>query len=184
MFRSASVMVAVVALTLFLPSTGAAQLTELVSGKKFEGEMGEKNTTGALVLNPRSSSGSDPTPYGLKFFVTLKARQSITIFATGDGKGRKLALTVWDPTMKLRELSPSYGVKAAQLTAEEVAANGKYTIAVGSDEIGTFTVKVVVHSDDEAGRKQLEDTIKQLEKELEEAKKLLKGLSAKPSEKP
>jgi hypothetical protein len=176
MFRTAFVIVTVLAVTRFLPCSSAAPPTELVPGEKFEGEIGGK------LVNVLTSENVVVAFFLAEVPVTLKAGQGITFSVTVVGKGRQVVLNLMDPTGKVIEKS-SVGKKSISLTAEEVSASGKYKLVVASDLIGPFTLRTSTQSSPKLDREAIEKRIKELKKELADLEAQLKGSSAKPIDK-
>lgn len=124
---------------LLLAAPTAARATDppdLPPGKKLEGEL-----AGELVYHNHQPFLS-VNAYSTEFAVTLKAGSKITASVTVLGKGRRVTLYLKDPTGKFLAC-PARGANVGSntLVVEEVAASGKYTLVIVSEQIGAFTVK-------------------------------------------
>lgn len=167
MYRTMRVMMALFALGLVISSLTAQQSGGLNLGEKLEGEL-TANSKKILVAQ-------NDWHFSTEMLVSLKAGQSISISATVIGKDRLVTLFLADPTGKNLANSRSTG-KTGQLNFEEVSATGKYTIMVGSNLIGPFTLRVTDPSNADGDIKALETRIEQLRKELAAAESKLKAL--------
>jgi RNA polymerase sigma factor (sigma-70 family) len=151
---------------------------ELKPGADFKGELG--------LSSPRKmySTGRRDDPvlwgYAAEVPVTLKAGQSVTVSATVVGKDRDVGVALIDPAGRVAGTIQESVPFPARLTVEEVNANGKYTVAVVSSQIGPFTVRVTGPSDEESDAKKLEEQVKQLRQELTEVEARLKALKVRP----
>ncbi len=148
-------------------AAGASRGPELRSGQKFEGEIDEKSNRG----NP----GGEGHLYGYRALVpvTLRAGQDVTASAGVVGARRTVGLMLKDPTGKIlgsSKMEPG----AARIKVEQVNANGKYTIELYSDLIGPYTLWVA-DTADELDRKELQEKISRLEKELAALRERLKA---------
>jgi len=174
MFRTVTAVVAVVAAALIGPPTRADEEAIKV-GEKFEGELTEMKGYPHWPGYVDTFAG-----YAAEVPISLKAGQKLSITATVIGKGRKVSVCLLDPTRKIVAASArSTAVKSVQLTAEEVNATGRYTIAVISDQIGAFTVQTAGPSAEKLDEKALEDKIRQLKQDLKKAEDQLEALRKK-----
>jgi hypothetical protein len=159
-----STMLFLLAVFIFSAALAPAHAGGLKRGVPFEGELLPSHK-----INNR---------YTTEIPVLLKGGQSISIVATVVGKDRQAFRWLRDPAGAYIAQSDST-VKTAKLECEEVNAQGKYTIVIGSDRIGPFTVRATDPKDMDGDIKSLEATVERLEKELATARAKLKALKEK-----
>jgi hypothetical protein len=194
MFRTLSAILTVVAGALLVPATPAAPPAGLKLGEEFKGKIGGQAQIGfPLGTNlKRADRGPEfiPNAFGPMLWqkaytsevpVTLKEGQAIDISVTVTGVDRRVFVKLLDPAGKQIANSDDVPVKTVRLAVEEVAASGKYTIVVASDQIGGFTLRAKSGSEGEDDVEKLKEKIKQREEELAELKAKLKALEGKRS---
>jgi hypothetical protein len=174
MFRA---MISAAVVSVVMSTSQAAHAdTNIIIGKKFEGELTLPQTRISNVDEFRNTA----LGYATQLTVALKAGQEILITAQVVGKERKVGILLEDPA-GARVVYTNFKEQRVVLSAEEVSATGKYKITVISDRIGPFTLKATdpaKDDEDSADVLALEETVKRLRKELEEAEAKLKA--AKP----
>jgi hypothetical protein len=149
----------------------ASSQTGLRLGEKFEGELkGEKKPVKGFSDNRAVRAYTAEIP------VTLKAGQKLFLTVTVAGKTRLVGVALRDPSGALVE-KKDFEKKSIQLEIEEVSASGKCHIVVLSDQIGAFTLRATGPAE-KLDAKALREKIKRLERELEEARDLLKKAEA------
>jgi hypothetical protein len=176
MFRTTAVVVLIFGLVL---ATGSRAEDEraLTPGEKSEGE---------IVGQEKAYIGADPggtigagTPLALhqaNLKVKLKAGQAVSIKGTVVGKGRKIQLVLRDKTGKTIAATPLV-VKSTILKMEELPSTGNYTVVVGSDQVGAFTV--VASVEEELSESQIVAKIEALKEELKFWEAKLKEIQSK-----
>ncbi len=179
MFRTIWVVVVLI-FGLVLATGSRADEPTLDPGKKYDGELGgEAKPIYGVITDGKVGNPNNFYTIGLHqadLKVKLKAGQAVSIKGTVLGVDRKVQLALRDKTGKVVAGSP-LGVKSTILKMKELPSTGNYTVVVGSDQVGAFTV--VVSVEEELSEKDLEAKIEALEQELKSLKSKLKEIRSK-----
>ena len=180
MSRIAYLIVVATATTFLLPAVSFAQKVGIRLGETFEGEIpatAERHKTQGKNA-PRTVVHTDVP-------VTLKAGQSFSAQVTVSGSKRKVALALNDPAGKRIVRIDEFLDTSSELTFE-ASVSGTFKIAVISDQVGAFKLRVVRVGGDgdvEPDAQALEAKIQQLKQELSETEAKLDALKKKSASK-
>lgn len=155
----------------------------LQPGKKFETELTEKMAyqQGHAKFLPNNFNLIQGDGYLIVVPVKLKAGQSFEITANVTGDGRKVHISLLDPTGKPTAASETQ--KSTQsLKMKNVSATGTYGVLVWSNQIGKFDVIAEFDEPEVLTLAEAKAKVERLKKELAAAEAELKALETKKPE--
>jgi hypothetical protein len=187
MLRGTVFIVLAAAIAAFVSPTGSAQPKGIDPGKPVVGDLGgqTRQLSYKMVDAPNGGTGA---VHAAEHRIKLKKGDTLTAQVTGLGTDRVVGIFVTDTDNK-RIDSKGYAfadIKSYTLPELEVAATGFYTIYVFSETKGGYTLTVGSSQEELTGKvtkKDLEDKIARLKKELKAAEEALEALEKKEKEK-
>jgi hypothetical protein len=191
MMKSRCIGASLLAVALLVLSAAQAQTSKGIKlGEDFEGEVGGQkyhigspgNYAAAKFRTKDLGWANGEKGFLSEVPVNLKAGQKLVISVTVRGTDRRVSLVLADKSGEVVAFSKAPVKRSAQLAVEEVNATGPHVVAVISDRIGAFTLRVDAPSDkggDKLDEKELKARIKKLKKELAELEEKLEALQEK-----